>query len=305
MGISLSTSWNAFRYNDGKAIIREIKDLGFNTVELSFNLTEKIVRDIERLAEEKQIKVSSLHNYCPVPDGLSREEALPDCYSLSSLDPQERQKAVKYTKISIDSAFRLKAEAVVLHCGRVEIPDRTRELFAFYDNKSGLSSAPALRLKDEMCQERELKVSSHLDAALKSLEELVDYAARLKVKLGIENRFYFREIPSFEETAKILERFQGANVFYWHDTGHAQLWENLGFLRHQDYLERYQQYLLGLHLHDIKGTQDHLAPGVGDLDFSVLKPYIKKDTIKTLEAHYPASPREIVRAKELLEGLYG
>ena len=305
MGISLSTAWNAFRYNDGKAIIREIKDLGFNTVELSFNLTEGIVRDIARLTEEKQVSVRSLHNYCPVPDGLSREEALPDCYSLASLDPEQRQKAVRYTKISIDTAFRLKEEAVVLHCGRVEIPDRTRELFAFYDNESGLSSVPALRLKDEMCQERELKVSSHLDAALKSLEELVDYAAGLKVKLGIENRFYFREIPSFEETAKILERFQGANVFYWHDTGHAQLWENLGFLRHQDYLERYQQYLLGLHLHDIKGTQDHLAPGAGDFDFSVLKPYIKKDTIKTLEAHHPASPREIIRAKELLEGLYG
>lgn len=305
MDIALSTAWNAFRYDNGKEIIREIKNLGFNTVELSFNLTEGIVRDIAELAEEKQIKVRSLHNYCPVPEGLSRQEALPDCFSLASLDPEQRQKAIKYTKISIDTAFRLKAEAVVLHCGRVEIPDRTRELFVFYDNKSGLSSAPALRLKDEMRREREERISGHLDAALKSLEELVDYSTRLKVKLGIENRFYFREIPSFEETAKILERFQGANVFYWHDTGHAQLWENLGFLRHQDYLERYQQSLLGLHLHDIKGTQDHLAPGTGDYDFSVLKPYFKKDTIKTLEAHHPASPREIVRAREFLEGLYG
>ena len=102
-----------------------------------------------------------------MPEGLNREEALPDCYSLASLDPEQRQKAVKYTKISIDTAFRLKAEAVVLHCGRVEIPDRTRELFVFYDNKGGLSSAPALRLKDKMRQEREERISGHLDAAFK------------------------------------------------------------------------------------------------------------------------------------------
>lgn len=305
MGISLSTSWNAFRYNNGKELIREIKDLGFNAVELSFNLTEEMVRDIAELAEEKQIKVNSLHNYCPIPRGLSRQEALPDCFSLASLDPEQRQKALKYTKISIDTAFRLKAEAVVLHCGRVEIADRTRELFVFYDTNGGLSSVPALRLKDKMRQEREKRISGHLDAVLKSLEELVDYSTGLKVKLGIENRFYFREIPSFEETGEILERFQGANVFYWHDTGHAQLWENLGFLRHQDYLERYQQSLLGFHLHDIKGTRDHLAPGGGDYDFSVLKPYLKKDTIKTLEAHHPASPREIIQAREFLDDLYG
>lgn len=305
MGISLSTAWNAIAHDNGKEIIREVKDLGFKTVELSFNLTERIVRDIIRLSQEKQISVSSLHNYCPIPEGLSRQEALPDCYSLASLDPDERRKALRYAKISIDTASSLNAEAVVLHCGRVEIPDRTRELCAFYHNDSALSSQAALRLKDEMRREREEKISGHLDAALMSLEELADYARGLKVKLGIENRFYFREIPSFEETAKILERFQGAGVFYWHDTGHAQLWENLGFLKHRDYLERYQQHLLGWHLHDIKGTKDHLAPGSGDFDFSLLEPYMKKGAIKTLEAHYPAQAREIVRARELLEGLYG
>ena len=52
MGIALSTSWNGFRYEDGKGIIREIRELGFKEVELSFNLTQRIVDDISGLVKK-------------------------------------------------------------------------------------------------------------------------------------------------------------------------------------------------------------------------------------------------------------
>jgi sugar phosphate isomerase/epimerase len=303
MGLCLSTAWNAFRYNNGKRIVQEIRGLGFEELELSFNLTKKIVEDIARLVKKKQIRVNSLHNFCPIPDGLQRIEALPDCYSLSSSEEEIRALAVKYTKVSIDTAVKLNAKAVVLHCGRVETADHTRDLISAYTH-DGFRGADFQALKDRMRKERIEKAEAYFSNALRSLEQLADYAKGLDIAIGIENRYYYREIPSFEETGMILEHFRGAPIFYWHDTGHAQLWENLGFMKHKDYLDKYAPYLLGVHLHDIKGARDHLAPLKGDFDFNTLKPYLKDATMKTLEAHHPATRDELIRAKDYLEKLY-
>lgn len=303
MPICLSTSWNASRYTSGKAIIQEVKALGFCEIELSFNLTPGIIRDIAACVRKKQIRVRSLHNYCPIPKGVSRQEALPDCYSLAALDDEKRRLAVTYTKVTIDTAYTLNAQAVVLHCGRVDIPDRTRELIALYDNGQ-LESPQAKELKAQMQKERSQRAQAHIQAVLKSLAELEGYARKLHIALGVETRYYYREIPSFDEVEILLNEFKDSNIFYWHDTGHAQLWENLGVLKHKDYFKRYAQYLLGVHLHDIKGADDHRAPLTGDFDFASLRPYLTAATIKTLEAHYPATAREIVQAKCFLEKLY-
>ena len=303
MGLCLSTAWNAFRYDNGKGIVQEIRKLGFEELELSFNLTKKIVGDVSRLVKKNQIRVHSVHNFCPIPDGLQRIEALPDCYSLASCDEQIRALAVKWTKVTIDTAAKLNAKAVVLHCGRVEIEGHTRELISLYTN--GKMQEPYFQhLKSRMQEERMGKSEAHFESALRSLEELQRFAKNLHISLGIENRFYFREIPSFEEIGRILGRFKGAPIFYWHDTGHAQLWENLGFIKHKDYLDAYAKELIGVHLHDIKGAQDHLAPLKGDFDFRLLKPYVRNDTIKTLEAHHPATPQELIDARDFLEKLY-
>lgn len=304
MGLCLSTSWNAFRYNNGLEIIAEIKRLGFAEVELSFDLTKNIVEDIFALSAQGQIKVRSLHNFCPIPDGLERREALPDYYSLASRDEQKRALAVKYAKATIDTALRLNAKAVVLHSGRVEIEDLTRQLIACYGDGQ-IHSPYARRLSSRMRKERKSKEVPYFQAALKSLEELAGYAENMPLTLGIENRFYYREIPSLDEVGKILGYLKGSRISYWHDTGHAQLWENLGVLKHRYYLERYAQYVSGVHLHDIQGTRDHLAPLKGSFDFALLKPYLKKDTIKTIEAHYPASSEDIIAAKDYIEKLYG
>lgn len=303
MAIALSTAWNAYRHNNANDIIQEITDLGLTTLELSFNLTKEIVRDIELAVKDNRIKVTSLHNYCPIPDGLSRNEALPDCYSLASCDEEERAQAVKFTKRTIDTALKLNASAVVLHCGRVKIEDPTRKLISFYDANQ-LENTEALKLKKKILEERNKKADLHFLNIIKSLEELSKYSQRLNIKIGIETRYYFREIPSFEEIGKILEYFKGSNIYYWHDTGHAQLWENMGFIKHEDYLSKYAGYLLGIHLHDIEGSNDHLAPLKGRFNFNILKPYVKKDTLLTLEAHPPATSEDIILAMKYLEGIF-
>ncbi len=300
MGFALSTSWNAFRHTNGNKLIFEIKETGFEKVELGFNLTASMVEDIAVLVRNKLIKVVSLHNFCPIPDGMKKETALPDCYAMSSTNEETRVLAVKYTKKTIETAKALNAEAVVLHAGRVEILDRTRELINLYE-KGFSKSADFASLKSGIIKERTSSSKEFFDNTLKSLEELNKFAVKAGIFLGIENRFYYREIPNFEETGKILDCFKNSNIFYWHDTGHAQVMENLGITTQKDFLDAYGNRLAGVHLHNISGCHDHKPPSKGEMDFKFLKPYIKSDTIKVIEAHYPATPSELQDSKILLK----
>jgi sugar phosphate isomerase/epimerase len=300
MSFSLSTSWNAFRHDDAKAMVFEITALGFETIELSFNLTSLMVDTVEGLASSGQVKVSSVHNFCPVPDNLKREVALPDYFSLSSFDDQEQKLAIRQAKKSIDSAARVGAKAVVLHCGRVEIPDHTRQLIQIYNQ--GLKNTREFdELKDEMILQREKSSSGFLNNTLWSLDQLNQYAVSMGISLGIENRFYYREIPSFAEIGIILSKFKGSNIFYWHDTGHAQVMENLELARHKDFLDRYAKNMLGMHIHDISGCSDHMAPSLGDFDFTRVTPYLRNDTIKVIEAHHPANGEDLKKSRAFLE----
>lgn len=303
MALVFSTSWNAFRHNSAKSLLFEIEELGFLDLELSFNFTAAMADEIKALKDAGGFKVRSVHNYFPIPEDFKREDALPDCYSISSVDDQERKLAVKFTKRSIDAASSLGAKALVLHCGRVEMQDQTRRLIDLY-KRDFLGTEVFLGLKEDFIRERALLATPFLESAMRSLDELNHYAQRRSILLGVENRFYYREIPNFEEIEIILSKFKGSNIFYWHDTGHAQLMENLGFYKHKNYLDSYKDSMIGMHLHNIIACFDHQAPIKGELDFSEFKPYLNKDTLKVIEAHYPATVSEIKQSKELLEKLF-
>jgi sugar phosphate isomerase/epimerase len=333
MTLALSTSWNAYRFNNGAELLFEIGQLGFKSIELSFNLTAGLVDSIAKESGRLGINIQSLHNYCPIPQGLTPLQALPDCYSLASLDEPERLLAVKYTKSTIDTASRLGAKVVVLHCGRVAIFDSTRQLINLY-NQGLKGQADFVKLQEEMIRQRKTQAPAFFEQAVKSLDELNNYAKMKNVFLGVETRFYHCEIPDISEIGVILDKFRNSQIYYWHDTGHAQVMENLGFAKHKDFLDFYGQRLIGIHLHDIAGCQDHLAPLTGEMDtfgdvqvplfrkgkecaafsinpeqcrgidFAMLKPYLKRETLKVIEAHYPATAEELIKSRDFISKIY-
>lgn len=299
MEFALSCSWNAFRHRSGRKTLFEIKKLGFEAVELSFNLTPHMLSGIKSYSGQSGLKIVSVHNFCPIPGGWTRKEGLPDCYSMASRDRRQRRLALEHTKRSIDTACLLGAKAVIIHCGRVEMPDRTRVLIGLR-KKYGKNCRKLKGLRDSFIRRRQSLSRPFFENALASLGELNRYARAAGIILGVENRFYYREIPTLEELGLIFKEFRSPYISYWHDTGHAQVMQELGIGRHKDYLDRYASRMAGIHLHDVSGCRDHLAPGTGSLDFSFLKPYLKKETIKVIEAHHPASAEDIIRSRVVL-----
>ncbi|MFC1576563.1 sugar phosphate isomerase/epimerase family protein [Candidatus Omnitrophota bacterium] len=296
---ALSTSWNYRNSQDAQAITDEIKALGFDWVELNFALTGSQVNDFLALKEAGYINISSTHNYCPLPDGVEPKNASPEYYSLTSPDESERSLAVKFTKKSMNFAKRLQARALVMHLGRVDIEDRTKKLFTIKD-KSEFA-----REKERALSERDRAVGPFMQSAIKSLTELLEHARKIDLPIALENRYYIKEMPSLGEFKKIFEIFKEKHLAYWHDTGHAQVYENLGVLRHEDYLDALSNRLIGVHLHDIILFNDHLAPGAGEFDFKRIKPYLKPDTVKVIEAHRVASAEEVRKSKDYLERILG
>jgi sugar phosphate isomerase/epimerase len=172
-------------------------------------------------------------------------------------------------------------------------------------NKGLRQSAEFDAVRRDIIQERDTVKKTFLENTLASLDELNAYAAPRKIKLGVETRYYFREIPFFDEAGIILDKFRDSAIHYWHDTGHAQLMENLGFIdSHEEFLKRYGSRMLGIHLHDITGCSDHQAPGTGEFDFKKIKPYVRGHTLTVIEAHHPATGSQLVKAREYLHDLF-
>lgn len=294
--ISLSTSWNSRAHESGVAIIDEIKAAGFEAVELGFALTEEIVGEILALSERGEITVTSLHNICPLPPEIPPDRASPDHYSLSAADEAERASAVEAAKRTLLYARRFGARAVVLHAGRVPIKDRTRYLASIIDDKERF-----MREREIAVRERKDAEGGSLQNVIRSLEELVPFAKDLGVAIGVENRYYYREIPIIDEFEEIFRRFKPGDLYYWHDVGHAEVFERLGLVRHRDLLERFAPRLIGIHLHDIIGPiTDHQTPGTGTFDFTLIRPYIRPDMITVMEVHPPATAAQLREGAERL-----
>ena len=83
-------------------MIQEILDLGFEYIELGHGIRMTLVGGILKMVESGKVKVTSLHNFCPLPVEITR--ASPDCYQFSSGNPPERDRALRHTFQTIDFA---------------------------------------------------------------------------------------------------------------------------------------------------------------------------------------------------------
>ena len=292
--IGLSTSWNGPGANPDR-LLEQARNLGFSRIEAYAHFTLDGLRALASRAADLGMHIGSLHAPCPVASPSTGDW-------LASPNVSESSRAVDAHKASIDAAAELGAAAIVIHLGNSGAFSRQSTLYDTISRHGRLSDEHRL-LRDSAWQEREAVKGSHLQAALTSIRALGEHALGTGVRLGVECRDNYVEIPSLDEFADVLEACAGLPVGYWHDAGHGAKLDYLGFLEHEEFLKRYGDRIVGMHIHDTRDGRDHLAPGMGSTDFSMLARYLRPETMRTLELNRMVTATEITYALDVLEPL--
>src|SRR5262245_10312809 len=181
---SFSTCWNSHRHTDGRAMLREIRDLGFEYAELSHGTRLSLVPGILEAVDAGEIRISSLHNFCPLPMGVNH--AAPNLYQFSADRERERAMAEKHTLKTFEFAERVKAPVVVLHLGSIDMKDYTDRLLDMVA-RGEKETGKYQRLCQEVDEKREAKKEPYFERVKEMLRKLTAIAEEKNIKLGAEN----------------------------------------------------------------------------------------------------------------------
>ena len=300
--VSLSTCWCSGRHEDGYRMLREIADLGFEYTELSHGIRVTLMPGILKAAEEGWIKISSTHNFCPLPVGVLHPA--PNYYQPSSPNQQEREMWVRQTLATLDFTTKVKASRVVMHSGSVF----GRFLFDPFKKVEKLKKQRGqdVELVDDVqyhnaldkARNKLLKKAGHaLQYIVDSYARVLPRASELGQKLCVENREGFMELPVDEDMSAFLDSLpEQETIGYWHDTGHAQIKQEAGLADQFELLTLNCDRLAGFHIHDVTGEdRDHSELGTGRVNFERISQFFQPSHALVLELH-PALKTEQVRA---------
>jgi len=289
-------------------MLREIADLGFEWVELSHGIRITLAPGILKAVQEGMIKVASCHNFCPLPNGVGHPA--PNLYRPSAADRRERVQWLRHTRRTVEFARQVGARKLVLHLGSVEFfwfhPGRKLDAYLGAHpaaNRAGDAGYRKVLTKSlARLQERQPPFWAH---TLASLRELLPFAEEQGVMLGFENREGFEELPlDADHPALIAALARPGGGGYWHDTGHAQIKEDLGIINHREHLEKNAPNAIGFHLHDVsEGGRDHQAIGSGRIDFEMVSHFWRPDHSLVIELSPRLTREEVLASKQRVEEL--
>jgi sugar phosphate isomerase/epimerase len=286
--LAVSTSYFVIEKISIADMVKRLAAQDISKVELSYNIDEDCFLELQKALSRSQLQVASVHNYFPIPASAPNGRGGGDIFLLSHPAAEERREAVRWTKRSIEQAGAAGAKALVLHCGRVEMNAELEQLYTYFKNGQ-IRTHQVQNFIHRKLGEREKEKSIYLESVLRSLNDLIPAAENHNIILGLENRYHYQELPGPDDFDIIFEEFAGAPVGYWHDTGHAHAQESLGLIEADELLKGFHNHLVGTHLHDARGLDDHLPPGSGEVDFKRISTWLKDDTLRVLELK-PGTP---------------
>lgn len=297
--LAFSSCWNNSRHTDGEKMIEEIVDLGFPHIELSHGMTIAKLPGIMQAYERGIFTCSGVHNYFPAPVEVMIDA--PDAYEFTSHRAFDRQRAMDMTFRTLDIAAQFKAGYLVLHMGSVPLnPKKFTKALTATVAEGGQHTTAYTKAKIDFVKKREKVGPLYFHRAAEALEKIAARAAEVGVKLAVESRSRFEDMPTEREMIALQDRFADDPwVGYWHDFGHVQLKHNLGLLDHIEWLEKISPRLIGGHVHDVQWpARDHRVPYSGTLNYAELLPYFPAGCPLVWELSPTREAREIRTAHQ-------
>lgn len=305
--VSLSTCWCSHRHHDGYAMLEEMAGLGFRRVELSHGIKLNLVEGIERALRDGVVEVSSMHNFCPLPNGI--QQAAPNVYQPSSSSDCELDLWQRYTLRTFEFAQTWGVRDIISHSGSAR--------FFWSSPKSQLkrwiahSKLAFTELSaDPIFQKKRQKAIRRVQRAFRKIEErvAVQYEkvfpelVERDLYLCLENREGLEEFPLDSDHLAFIERFsKPSRIAYWHDVGHAQIKAAYGLLDTHTHLQEMSPYLRGFHIHDVSAAgDDHQALGTGIVDFDHLLRFCRPEHHCVLELSPQLSRDEVKASQDFL-----
>jgi sugar phosphate isomerase/epimerase len=287
--VALSTMWAIGRFRDLAEFFRAGKEMGFRRFELNHAIRSPM---LEGLSLDGMI--ASIHEPCPAD--VSMATLKERNWLISAPDEEDRRQGVAAVQRSIDLAHRLGVKVVVVHAGRVDLDAALESTLVKLYHEGKFGQPEYARAKEAFIGARATRARANMRSVRRSLMELCEYAARLGVHLGLENRYHYQDIPLPDELDELLDLGCGEVVGYWHDTGHAEVLQHLGFGTHEGWLRRFagpQERTIGVHLHDVVGLRDHLPMGLGEVDWQMVGRYLPATALRTFEFQPFNSPQDV------------
>ena len=174
-------------------MLHEVRDLGFQYAELSHGTRMSLLPGILEAVDAGEIKISSLHNFCPLPMGVTYPA--PNLYEFSADRARERELAERYTVKTIEFAARVKAPVVVLHCGSVEMKNYTDKLLDLVDREQK-ESPKYSKLCTELDEKREAKKGPYVERVNELLKKFLRRPKRKASGWGLRTASAWRNCPS-------------------------------------------------------------------------------------------------------------
>lgn len=293
--VALSTMWGIGQFDHLADFFTAGQQIGVQQFELNHKVNSAMLAGLDLT----RYRIGSVHEPCPADTSAS---TLDDRnWLISAPDEEGRRQGVRAVQRSIDLARELGARAIVVHAGKVDVDSQLEKTLRRLFEAGQAQTPPYNEAKDRLVTARAAQAEANLEAVQRSLVELAEYAGRLGIRLGIENRYHYLEIPLWDELGRLLEAVGDERVGFWYDVGHAHTLERLGFYAHEAWLQRYASRMIGVHLHDVIGLKDHQAPGSGEVDWKLVVNYLPKDVIiRACEFRHYLTSEQVVAGLQFL-----